>query len=171
MYISAVSLRATLLFATFAILGCRESPRIAEVSEPSTVETVTAATAPAVTPTPTTSSDQVTAAGVVEPPAKPIELSGQRRISITPLRTDFGTIYGAEARDEETGVLLSRAKQVAVDDNVLVVEETQFSSDGGVIYRGKLFFDAGNYLIREERIEGTKRWDLFQTWISDMPGM
>ncbi len=96
---------------------------------------------------------------------------GSRSVSITPLRTNFGAIYGAEARDEATGTLLATAKQVAVKDNMVVVEETQFSPRGDAIYKGRLFFDAGNELVKEERIDGTKRWTIFHTWISDRPGM
>jgi len=87
------------------------------------------------------------------------------RIVITPLRTkDFGVFYGVEARDETSGTLLARAEQVKMEGQTLVVQETQYSADGGVIYRGKLFFDANDRLEREERIEGKKKWNLFQTW-------
>ncbi len=90
------------------------------------------------------------------------------RVVITPLRHPrLDVIYGAEARDE-AGTLLAIGKQIAVEDNLLVVEETQYSSSGVVVYRGKLFF-AGTTLVKQEKIEGNKRWEIFHSWISDRP--
>lgn len=90
------------------------------------------------------------------------------RVVITPLRHPrLDVIYGAEARDE-AGKLLAVGKQIAVEDNLLVVEETQYSSNGAIVYRGKLFF-AGTTLVRQEKIEGNKRWEIFHSWVSDRP--
>ena len=90
------------------------------------------------------------------------------RVVITPLRHPrLDVIYGAEARDD-AGILRAIAKQVAVEDNLLVVEETQYSSTGVVVYRGKLFF-AGTTLVKQEKIEGIKSWEIFHSWISDRP--
>ncbi len=89
------------------------------------------------------------------------------RVVITPLRNpQFGTLYGAEARDERSGALLATAKQIAMEGEVLVVQETQYSKAGTVVYKGKLFF-SGDELVREEKIQGDKIWDIFVTWISD----
>jgi len=98
------------------------------------------------------------------------ESSGTITVDITPLRTREGIIYGAEARDQASGTLLATAKQVAMSGDMLVVEETQYSPSGDVVYEGKLFFSAGNELVNEERTSGQKRWNVFQTWISDSPG-
>ena len=95
---------------------------------------------------------------------------GSITVEITPLRTSVGIIYGAEARDQSSGTLLATAKQVAMDGDMLVVEETQYSPNGDVVYEGKLYFSAGDELVREERTSGQKRWNVFHTWISDRPG-
>ncbi len=91
------------------------------------------------------------------------------KVVIKPLRTEFGVIYGAEARDQTSGTLLATAKQVAMEGQTLVVEEMQYSPSGDVIYRGKLFFSEDNELLREEPVAGTKRWNIFRTWIEDRP--
>lgn len=94
--------------------------------------------------------------------------TGNIRVVITPLRHPrLDVIYGAEARDD-AGILRAIAKQVAIEDNLLVVEETQYSSTGVVLYRGKLFF-AGTTLVKQETIEGIKRWEIFHSWVSDRP--
>jgi len=93
-----------------------------------------------------------------------VERPGTIAVIITPLRTSFGAPYGAEARDEASGTLLAKAEQVAMEGNVLEVDELQYSPAGNVIYRGKLFFDAGGDLVRQEQIEGYKRWHIFETW-------
>src|ERR1017187_1996193 len=85
------------------------------------------------------------------------------QIVITPLRTK-GIPYGAEAREESSGILLAKAEQVAMQDQILEVDEVQYSSAGAIIYRGRLFFDAGGRLIRQERIEGNQKWRIFTSW-------
>ncbi len=90
-------------------------------------------------------------------------------IIITPKRTQFGAIYGADAHDKASGTLLATAKQVAVEGNLLVVEETQYSSAGAVVYKGRLFFSPARDLVKVEKIEGNRKWEIFRTWISDRP--
>ena len=87
-------------------------------------------------------------------------------IVITPLRNKFGSSYGAEARDQNSNALLATAKQVDFDEKtqILVVEETQYSPGGDVIYMAKLFFGPGGDLQKEQPIEGQKRWNIFQSW-------
>jgi hypothetical protein len=90
---------------------------------------------------------------------------GNIRVVITPLRhPKFNVIYGAEARDQASGTLLAAGKQVGMEDGGLVVEETQYSPAGSVIYKGKIFFDAGGERVKEEWIEGAKKWDIFHSW-------
>lgn len=91
----------------------------------------------------------------------------RRLIVITPLRTQMGIIYGAEAHDKDSGALLAVAKQVEVEGDLLIVEEVQYSSAHDVVYKGKLFFSADDELVKEEPISGTKRWRIFDRWISD----
>jgi hypothetical protein len=91
------------------------------------------------------------------------------QIVITPLRTKFGIPYGAEAREGNSGTLLAKAEQVAMKEQILEVDEVQYSPSGAVIYRGKLFFDAGGELIRQERIEGNPRWRIFTSWNLQRP--
>jgi hypothetical protein len=93
-----------------------------------------------------------------------VESPGTVTVVIRPLRTSFGVPYGAEARDEVSGALLAKGEQVAMQGDVLEVDEVQYSPAGEVIYRGKLFFDSGGELIREEGTEGVKRWNIFTTW-------
>lgn len=88
------------------------------------------------------------------------------RVVILPLLTSAGIIYGAEARDETSRALLASAKQVATDGDVLVVEETEYSLDGTVSYRGKLFFVASE-LLKEQRTSGHKRWNIFRAWVGN----
>lgn len=83
---------------------------------------------------------------------------------INPIRDDWGVINGAEARDETSHTLLATAKQTAMEGDLLVVEETQFSPQGAVTYKGKLFFAPGGGLAREEQIEGQKKWHVFEHW-------
>jgi hypothetical protein len=91
------------------------------------------------------------------------------KVVVTPLRDKKSdVIYGAEARDE-AGTLLAKGEQTAMEDNLLVVDETQYSSNGVVAYRGRLFFNQGNELVKEEKIWGNKRWRIFDHWISDRP--
>lgn len=88
------------------------------------------------------------------------------RVVILPLLTSAGIIYGVEARDETSRVLLANAKQVATDGDVLVVEETEYFLDGTVSYRGKLFF-LDSELLKEQRTSGHKRWSIFRAWIGN----
>ena len=85
------------------------------------------------------------------------------RIRITLKRHEWGGFYGVEAHDEG-GALLAKANQVGVENNGIVVEETQFAGTGAVLYRGKLFFDPGGELIRSEGIDGRKTFDIFSSW-------
>lgn len=87
------------------------------------------------------------------------------RIVIRPLvNAKFGTFYGYEAREEGSNLLLGRAEQVAMEGGTLIVEETQYSPTGSIVYRGRLFFDSGGELVKQEKIMGEKRYNLFQTW-------
>jgi len=83
---------------------------------------------------------------------------------------DFGQFSGFEARDEASGTLLARAKQVKIEGQILVVEETQYSADGAAVYQGKLFFDESDRLAREQRVEGQKKWDIFHTSMKESVG-
>jgi hypothetical protein len=85
------------------------------------------------------------------------------RIVVKPLRTNFGAPYGLEARSD-TGVVLATAEQTAMNSSVLIVDETQFDSSGNVVYRGKLSFGHGGELIKDEPLEGIKKWHIFRSW-------
>jgi len=86
-------------------------------------------------------------------------------VVMTPLLVE-GVRVGVQARDGNSGALMATAKQVAFDqeDESLVVEEIHYSSVGAVTYRGKLFFDFGGHLLKEQPIEGHKQWSIFRRW-------
>jgi hypothetical protein len=90
-------------------------------------------------------------------------------VIITPLRNRLGSIYGAEAHAESSGVLLATADQVAMEDELLVVRELQYDTSGKAVYEGKLFFSQSNELVKEEAVSGERRWKIFDNWVSDNP--
>jgi len=73
------------------------------------------------------------------------------------------------------GQLVAKAKAIRIiksggsGANQLEVEETQYSSSGGTIYRGRLIFRfsfPSAYLEEEEAISGTKKYNVFTSWPS-----
>jgi hypothetical protein len=84
------------------------------------------------------------------------------RIAIYGIATS-GTVH-------EGKTLVAEAKAKLLDDGRIEVEETHFSPDGAVVYKGRIWFRGAGEKVAEETVSGKRPKEQFKHWAVNPSG-